>query len=131
MKKRYPDSGIVILGYSIGTGPAAYLASRNAAKLLILQAPYYTFADLAGRLYPIVPSFLLKYQFNTAAYLKSCRMPVVLFHGRGDEVVYYGSSLKLKKEFKPGDTLITLEGQGHNGMTDNPDYVAAVRAILQ
>jgi uncharacterized protein len=47
-------------------------------------------------------------------------MPVVLFHGDGDEVIYNGSSLKLKEVVKPTDTLITLKGWGHNGMSDNP-----------
>lgn len=58
-------------------------------------------------------------------------MPVVIFHGDQDEVIYYGSSLKLKQEMKPGDTLITLNGQGHNGITDNRDYIAAIETILQ
>jgi predicted esterase len=39
-------------------------------------------------------------------------MPVVIFHGNEDEVIYYESSLKLKKMFKTGDTLITLEDKG-------------------
>jgi uncharacterized protein len=81
--------------------------------------------------YPIIPSFLLKYKFQTNKYLKNCKMPVVIFHGDKDEVVYYGSSLKLKKEMKTGDTLITLTGQGHNGITDNPDYIMSIKTILK
>jgi pimeloyl-ACP methyl ester carboxylesterase len=57
-------------------------------------------------------------------------MPVVIFHGNQDEVIYYGSSLKLKEEFKKQDTLITLIGQGHNGMTENPDYKIEIQKIL-
>ncbi len=57
-------------------------------------------------------------------------MPVVIFHGDQDKVVYYGSSLKLQKEFKKQDTLITLIGQGHNGMTDNLEYQIEIQKIL-
>ena len=57
-------------------------------------------------------------------------MPIVLFHGDQDEVIYYGSSLKLQKLFKKQDTLITLAGQSHNGITENPDYKSALQKIL-
>ena len=51
-------------------------------------------------------------------------------HGKLDEVIYYGSSLKLKKTMTDKDTLITLEGQGHNGITDNPAYIEALKTLL-
>ena len=57
-------------------------------------------------------------------------MPVVIFHGDQDEVIYYGSSLKLKDEFTSKDKLITLRGQGHNGMTDNEDYRNELKQVL-
>jgi len=131
MKKRCKEDSIVILGYSIGTGLAAKIASINHPRLLILQAPYYNLTDMMRQKYPVVPTFLLKYRFQTNAYLKECRMPVVVFHGNQDAVIYYGSSLKLKKEMKAGDTLITLNGQGHNGITDNPEYITAIKTILE
>ena len=57
-------------------------------------------------------------------------MPVVIFHGDQDEVIYYGSSIKLKALFKPSDTLITLHGQGHNGMSDNLAYISQLKKVL-
>jgi len=130
VKRRYSENKIIILGYSIGTGIASKLASANKPRLLILQAPYYSLSDMMRRTYPFIPPFILKYKFATNEHLKSCRMPVIVFHGNQDEVIYYGSSLKLKKEFKAKDTLITLNGQGHNGMTDNEEYKMEIRKIL-
>lgn len=131
MKKRYKEENIVILGYSIGTGLAAKLASANHPRLLILQAPYYSLTDMMRHTYPIIPTFILRYKFQTNEYLKNCQMPVVIFHGNQDEVIYYGSSLKLKKGLKRTDTLITLNGQGHNGITDNPEYISTLGNILK
>jgi len=130
MKKKYPEDKIIVLGYSIGTGLASQLASTNKPKLLILQAPYYNLTDMMKQAYPFVPTFLLKYKFATNKYLKDCKTPVVIFHGNKDEVIYYGSSVKLKKEFKKQDTLITLNGQGHNGITNNKDYKIELKKIL-
>lgn len=130
LKKIYNEEKIIVLGYSIGTGLASKLASANNPKLLILQAPYYNLTDLMKQHFSFIPTFILKYKFATNEYLKNCKMPVVVFHGKQDEVIYYGSSLKLKNEFKHLDTLITLEGQGHNGMTNNEDYKAELAKIL-
>jgi alpha-beta hydrolase superfamily lysophospholipase len=129
LKNRYHEKNIIVLGYSIGTGPAAKLASVNHPKLLILQAPYYSLADIMKHRFAIIPTFLLKYKFTNNVFLQDCAMPVVIFHGNKDEVIYYGSSLKLKTLFKPADTLITLENQGHNGISDNPFYRAALQKI--
>jgi uncharacterized protein len=130
LKKKYAENKIIILGYSIGTGPATKLASTNNAKLLILQAPYYSLTDMMHHNYPFVPKFILKYKFETNKFIKECKMPVVIFHGNNDEVIYYNSSVKLKALFKRTDKLITLNGQGHNNMSENPEYQIEIQKIL-
>lgn len=130
MKKKYPEEKITVLGYSIGTGMASKLASTNNPKRLILQAPYYNLADMMKHYYPIIPIFILKYKLETNKYIKDCKMPIVLIHGKQDEIIYYNSSVKLKKLIKPTDTLITLNNQGHNGMTDHPEYKNIIKEVL-
>jgi len=130
LKTRYAEDKIIVLGYSIGTGPAAHIAATNKPGRLILQAPYYSLTDMMLHTYPVIPTFILKYKLPTSDYLKQCTMPVTIFHGDADEVIYYGSSLKLQKLFKSGDTLITLHNQGHNGITGNGEYQAALTKIL-
>jgi pimeloyl-ACP methyl ester carboxylesterase len=128
--KNYAEQNVIVLGYSIGTGLAANLAAQQHPKLLILQAPYYNLKDLMSYEYPLIPTFLLKYKFETNKALQHCKVPVAIFHGDDDRVIYYGSSLKLAQEFKPSDTLITLAGQGHNGFTENPVYRQNMSRIL-
>ncbi len=130
LKKRYPEEQIIILGYSIGTGLAAKLASTNQPRLLILKAPYYSLTDLVKQYFRFIPTFILKYKLPTYKYLRDCNMPVIIFHGDRDEVIYYGSALKLKEEFKPEDKLITLYGQQHNGITENAQYRAELKKLL-
>ncbi len=130
IRKLYDETSIIILGYSIGTGPASYLASVNSPEKLILQAPFYNLTDMMRRHFPIFPAFLLRYKMENIRYIQECQMPVIIFHGDKDEVIYYGSSVKLSKHFKEGDRLITIPGQRHNGMTYNPDYQREVRNIL-
>ncbi|NOR88218.1 MAG: alpha/beta fold hydrolase [Bacteroidales bacterium] len=131
MLNLYSEDKIVVLGYSIGTGLATKLAATNHPKLLILQAPFYSLTDVVKRLFPVVPTFILKYKFENYRYIQDCQMPIVIFHGNKDEVIYYQSSVKLKEVMKSTDRLITLDGQRHNGMTDNPKYLEGIRAVLE
>lgn len=131
MAQVYADNKIVVLGYSIGSGLAAKVAATNAPRLLILQAPYYSLTDVMNHTIPFLPAFLLKYRLETNQYIQACKMPIVLFHGDQDEVIPYSQSVKLKSLLKDSDTLITLNGVGHNGMTHDVGYVAAIERVLR
>ena len=130
MKKKYTEDKISVIGYSIGTGPAAMLAAENEPKQLILLSPYYSMPDMMHQRYSFVPEFILTYRFETYRYLDQLKAPVSIFHGREDQTIYFGSSLKLKKHFKPGDRLFPLESQAHNGMDNNAQYQAELDALL-
>ena len=130
VKKTYGESKIIVLGYSIATGAAAYIAANNHPRLLILQAPYFSLVEMMKHNYPVIPTFILKYKFETNKYLHNCETPIVIFHGDADEVIYYQSSLKLRALLKKSDTLITLHGQGHNDIANNPDYTNYLSKVL-
>ncbi|MBX0291664.1 alpha/beta hydrolase [Hymenobacter sp. HSC-4F20] len=127
---QYPENQTVILGYSLGTGAAAWLASRHNPRLLILQAPYPSMRAMARQHYPWVPGFIVRYPLHTDKVLAHVSAPIVIFHGDQDEIISYQGTLKLKQLLKPQDQFITLRGAGHNGMTDNPDYLAAIQQVL-
>ena len=126
----FGEARTTILGYSLGTGAAAWLAARHHPRRLILQAPYVSMRAMARQHYPWVPGFIVRYPLDTDAVLPDVRCPIVIFHGDRDEVIDHRTTLRLQGLLKPGDEFITLLGAGHNGMTDNPDYQRALRRIL-
>lgn len=130
LKKKYSEDKITILGYSIGTGIATYLASTNNPKRLILQAPFYNMSEMVNNIYPIVPPFLLKYKFKTSQYIQSVKAPIVLLHGDKDEVIPYDCSERLKKQAQSKTLLIKLNGLGHSGWGDTEEYQKALAEIL-
>ncbi len=128
---RYPEQPVIITGYSIGTGPAAWLARKYSPELLILKAPYYSIPDLAADLYPFLPGWLAKYRFATHEYLQEVDSKVVIFHGDEDGLIRLDASRRLQSYFARGDTLIVLPGQGHNGIRDNQIYRKHVGRMLE
>jgi pimeloyl-ACP methyl ester carboxylesterase len=131
LKINYPENKIIVLGYSIGTGPAAMLAAVNHPKELILQAPYYSLPDAIHHLRPSFDTANIAFHFNTYQFVQRTSAPIFIFHGDADKMFYYGSSEKLKAFFKPADELITLKGAGHAYMDKNKDYLDALKRILQ
>jgi uncharacterized protein len=79
---------------------------------------------------PFVPAFILKYPLPTHQFLSAVKARVLIIHGDEDAVIPINASQKLALFFKPGDELIVLRGQGHNGITDHPEYTSAVGAFL-
>ena len=133
LEAKYAEQSIIIAGYSVGTGPAAWLASRHRPRLLLLHAPYYSLADMAThtiKLWPILPGWLLRYPLPANEFVQRVAAPVVLFHGDHDEVIPYSSSVRLKALLKPTDQLISIRGGGHNGLLAHPQYQQVIEQLL-
>ncbi|MCD4747025.1 MAG: lysophospholipase [Bacteroidales bacterium] len=130
IKQKYKESDIIIYGRSIGTGIATYIASNNHPCKLILETPFYNMNDLANKFYPWVPKFLLRFKFATNEYITKVKCPVYIFHGTNDEIIYYGSSLKLKKLFKYGDELFTIKGGYHNNLELFEEYHIKLNVVF-
>jgi esterase/lipase len=130
IKENYPEEKITVIGCSLGTGLATYLASVNNPKKLILLAPYYNFPDLIKNKFWIIPSFLLKYRLMTNEYITKVNCAIYLFHGKNDELIYYQSSEKLYKLCKPNDKIYLMDNQGHDGIDENSEYTKVIEKLL-
>jgi uncharacterized protein len=130
-KMKFDEEKIIVYGRSIGTGVAARLASENNPQKLLLEAPYFSMADLSSKLYPFLPSFLLRYPLRTDLYVTKVNCDVVIFHGSEDEVIYTGSSFKLKSHFKSADKLFIIAGGHHNDLKHFQEYQRLLSQTLQ
>jgi len=130
LKLRYDERKIVIIGRSIGTGPAAMLTANNNSKMLILLAPYYSLLQMMEHNYPFLPTLLLKYKFETYKFIAKTKAPIVIFHGDKDQVIPFKFANQLKQHFKTNDQFITLKNAGHHRMNHNTQYQLALKKIL-
>ena len=117
-KARFATDSIIIYGKSIGTGTAAYLASRIDCKRLILETPYYSLDALAKHyafIYPV--TWMTKYHFPSYRYFEQVDAPITLFHGTDDNVIPYSQAKQLS-EVKPDIELITIKNGKHNNLNE-------------
>ncbi|MEX0968486.1 MAG: alpha/beta hydrolase [Bacteroidia bacterium] len=125
------EEHIIVFGRSLGTGIATKIAADNNPKQLILETPFYNFADLIQSIYPALPMWMLSYHFPNDQHLKSVKCPVVMLHGTQDEIVYYKSSEKLLKHISSKAELVPVTGGSHNDLRNFPEYQAALDRILK
>jgi len=128
---KYDRNKVVIIGYSIGTGLATYLASVEKPEKLILQAPYYNFIEFSSGRVPFVPDFLKKFKFETDKYIVKVKSPIYIFHGNKDQVISCENSIRLQKLLKPTDKVFILDNQDHLGINENSDFQDELKRILE
>lgn len=124
LKSNYDESQIYIVGYSLGTGMASYLAAKNKPAHIFLVAPFTSLTAIKDQYLWMFPDFLLKYKLSNQSYLKEATCPVTLVHGTADQLVLYEYSQKLKK-LHPAVNLISVPGQSHRGIIFDRNLVRA------
>ncbi len=83
----HPDR-LVVAGFSVGSGVAAYLAAHRPVDGLILVTPFDSLAAVAGDHYPWVPvRLLLRYNMEPAVDLHGAAMPVAIIAGGRDTLI--------------------------------------------
>jgi pimeloyl-ACP methyl ester carboxylesterase len=129
LAKRYDN--VVIIGYSIGTGPSAYLASKYDPSALVLQAPYYNLVEIADSRIPFVPDFIKKYRFETNLFLPKVKCPVYIFHGTDDRLISFSNGERLYKLLPESQSkLFPLQGVGHGGINQDYTFLSELKVIL-
>jgi pimeloyl-ACP methyl ester carboxylesterase len=131
LTQQYPEDHIIIIGQSMGTALASTIASHKSPKMLILQAPYYSFQDWTQHVAPELDTSGIPFYFDNAAALQKVKCRTIIFHGDQDNAVYFDSSIKLSNFFKKQDKLIRLAKEGHNDFSKNKDYLHAIAELLQ
>jgi len=81
-------SRIAVLGESLGSGVAVYLAAEREVGAVLLEAPYTSAADVGQKAYPFVPvKLLMKDRFDSAARIARVTAPLQIVHGEADRVI--------------------------------------------
>lgn len=116
---------IIVLGYSVGTGPACYLAGNRDCTALILYAPYADGTDLYNNVIDIFHGPLEKlvaFNMPNIEYVKSVSENTLILASEKDELIPLASSLELIDKFKGSCLYVRTPDISHNEFLVN-DFV--------
>jgi len=124
---RHPE--IEIVGRSLGSGIAVYVASMRPVARLVLVTPYDSLVELAALRFPFVPvRLLLRDKFESWRYAPRVTAPTVILAAEHDEVVPRANTELLRSRFKSGVASLTMvAGSDHNSISNSHAYIQLLK----
>ncbi|MDP2808163.1 MAG: hypothetical protein Q8O74_08540, partial [bacterium] len=117
------DSKIIIMGRSIGTGVAVFLAKNRRCNGVVLVSPYNDFKSLAQYHFPYLPvGPVIKYKFNSGERVPSIKSPLMIMLGTGDKTIPPEQSRLLAQKWGGRVTIKEFEGADHNNLSTYREY---------
>ena len=125
-------ASIAVVGRSLGSGVACYLASRRPVERIALVTPFDSLEQVAQAHYRLFPIDLLaKDRFESSRYIATYRGPILVMRAGRDEIVPPDSTDRLLAAIHPAPSVVAFPSAGHNSISDDPSYETALSHFMK
>jgi pimeloyl-ACP methyl ester carboxylesterase len=123
---------VSVIGRSLGSGVASYLASQKAVHQLVLVTPFDSIESVAASQYPVYPiSIMLWDKYDSISRVPAIQAKTLILIAINDYIVPASHGRKLASAFPEQQvTTVELSNAGHNTVSDNPRYYLLMRQFL-
>jgi len=112
--KRVRPWELIVCGRSLGGSVAAHLAAQVHPAGLVVEGAFTSYPDIGARLYPYLPvRRCARFRYDTLAYVRAVRCPVMVVHSRDDELVPFDQAVRLFEAANEPKQFVTIAG-GHS-----------------
>lgn len=131
-KKGISPKEIIIYGRSLGGPIAAKSAKEGNPAALVLDSTFTSIKDIGAELYPYLPvKKFFKYEYNTLAFLKDVRCPVMVIHSKGDDYIPFIHGQKTYNNIVSEKKLVIIAGSHNDGIATSKDiYLEEIASFL-
>jgi fermentation-respiration switch protein FrsA (DUF1100 family) len=131
-KRKIVPLRIIAYGESLGGAVAVYLAGKREVGGIIMESTFTSVHDMARRLLPFFPTFLLKSRFDSLGKIKEIGVPKLILHSRDDEIVPLELGNILHREAAGPKEFVELRG-GHNDafLVSQEVFIAAIDSFVK
>jgi len=118
---------IVLVGRSLGTGVASYVAANRPAERVVLITPYDSLLAVARRRFWLTPlSLILRHKFKSVDYAKINMQPCLALLAEHDDVVPEEHTHRLMASWAGAKKLVRIPSTTH---LDIPYQAATLTAV--
>ena len=126
----YPKAQIFLMGRSLGSGVACYVAARREVEGVILVTPYDSLVAVAQGVYPWLPvGRLLRHRFDSVAYVAGLQTSFLILYGGQDTVVQPARTRRLLEHISE-KKVVYIERADHGTISMFPEYWPAILSFL-
>ena len=126
---RYQD--ITLLGYSLGSNVAAYVATEKNPQKVILVGAFESVLSLVRKTFYPMPNFMVRYKFHTLDFVKRVSSPLYLYAAVDDQVVPIEQARVLKQQVKNLRKYKEFSGYNHGELLFSPEMTEELSRIMQ
>ena len=129
-----PQHSIVsVMGRSVGSAVATYLASKRSIDRLILVTPFDSAESIAKRFYPFFPmGLILQEKLDSVGRAAEITENVLIIAAADDEIIPYKNTQNLAKAFgKEQLQLVSISETGHNTVHLHPAYERTIKKFMR
>ncbi len=127
----YKPENIILMGYSLGSGVASFLASQRQVKEILLIAPYDSVHAVLKKRYPFSGiGWILKQKFPSIDFVPHIDVPVHIYASSDDEVVNIKHARMLRNYVNNLAGFYEYGNLNHNEILFNTDVVEHINKNL-
>lgn len=121
-------NNISVIGRSLGSGVATYLASVRDVEKLVLITPYDSIRKIAQQIFWMYPmSLLLKDQYDSYLNVENIKADTLIMIAENDGIIPRESSDNLAAMFTENQlSVIVLKGATHNSISNHEEFPSAL-----
>ncbi len=129
---RASHSLVEIVGSSLGTGVAVYVASLRPVTRLVLVTPYDSIEELYAHKLSFIPvRWLIRDKFESWKYAPQVTAPTLILVAGTDEMIPRERSERLYAYFRSGiASMRFVPGASHNSIYESAQYIPLLKGSL-
>ena len=123
---------ISVIGRSLGSGVATWLAASRKVKNLILVTPFDSAKEVAQKAYPFFPmSLLLKDKHDSWSRAKLIDSRILMLIASDDMIITREHSDRLAQQFKPEQIeVVVINDATHNTISTHPEFFDGMKNFM-
>lgn len=122
---------VVVMGRSLGSGVATYVASKRVVDGLILLTPYDSILSIAKLKYPFFPiDLLLKNKFESVNYIPHVKSKIAVMEVENDVTIPRYHLEKLLEALPSKPLHVIFSNTTHGDVLDHPAFTKELQKLL-